>query len=240
LITPNIVIAGDSATATIGLTGLAAVGSGGLTIQVTTDSTVASIPSSVLVAEGKSSVSFKVSTDPTRSSVTANVTVTLGANSLAGQIQILAKPVKSAWPMFRGNGMQTAQGLGSGAKGVLKWKFKANDSVRSSPVIGLLGMIYAGSLDGYVYALNGADGTLAWKYKTGDKIYGAPSIGPDGTVYVASDDHFVYALNGFTGGSNGDTGLAGKFTTPFWGRTVRFLSVQTMRTYMRSMVPTGL
>ena len=79
--------------------------------------------------------------------------------------------------------------------GSLRWKFKTNDMVGSSPAIGEDGTIYIGSSDGYIYAIN-PDGTLKWKFKTGGDVYSSPTIGEDGTVYVGSSDGYIYALWG--------------------------------------------
>ena len=55
-------------------------------------------------------------------------------------------------------------------------------------------MIYVGSWDGNLYALN-LDGSLKWKYDTGNYIWSSPALGADGTLYVGSYDDNLYALN---------------------------------------------
>jgi len=55
-------------------------------------------------------------------------------------------------------------------------------------------IIYVGSFDTYLYALN-PDGTLKWKFGTGDWVLSSPAIAPDGTIYVGSEDYYLYALN---------------------------------------------
>ena len=44
--------------------------------------------------------------------------------------------------------------------GTLKWKFKAENSITASPAIDANGVIYVGSWDGNVYAIN-SDGTIS-------------------------------------------------------------------------------
>ncbi|GAB6162858.1 hypothetical protein JCM12298_20180 [Desulfothermus naphthae] len=78
--------------------------------------------------------------------------------------------------------------------GTLKWKFKTEDSITSSPTIGGDGTIYVGSKDNYLYAIN-PDGTLKWKFKTGVVHFSSPAIGEDGTIYVGSEDNYLYAIN---------------------------------------------
>ena len=65
-------------------------------------------------------------------------------------------------------------------------------------------MVYVGSDDHYVYALNAATGAYIWSYKTGGSIDSSPAVA-NGIVYIGSEDHKVYALNAATGIKNGAT-----------------------------------
>ncbi len=58
--------------------------------------------------------------------------------------------------------------------------------------------LYAGSNDGYIYALDAATGTLKWKYATGGGVASSPTIS-NGVVYVGSGDGLVYAINASEG-----------------------------------------
>ena len=60
------------------------------------------------------------------------------------------------------------------------------------------GIVYFGSGDGYVYAVDAASGTLRWKYQTGDVIHASPAIAA-GVVYIGSWDSWFYALDAATG-----------------------------------------
>ena len=62
--------------------------------------------------------------------------------------------------------------------GTLKWVFETEDGVESSPAIGSDGIIYFGSYDGYLYAVedNGNHGLLKWKFKTDGPIDGSPIV----------------------------------------------------------------
>ena len=60
------------------------------------------------------------------------------------------------------------------------------------------GIVYIGSDDHNVYALNANTGAKIWNYTTGDVVESSPTIA-NGIVYVGSWDHNVYALNGSTG-----------------------------------------
>ena len=76
----------------------------------------------------------------------------------------------------------------------LRWRYGTGGGVISSPAIGPDGMIYVGSYDSCLHAVN-PQGVLRWRYHTGNLIWGSPVIAADGTVYIGSDDGFLYALN---------------------------------------------
>ena len=107
------------------------------------------------------------------------------------------------------------------ATGTLKWKFKTEgerrfaakhlhgaepaaetmpdpfDSFLSSPVIAN-GLVYFGSGDNNVYALDATTGTLKWKFKTGDVVHASPALA-NGTIFIGSWDSYFYALDATTG-----------------------------------------
>ena len=67
------------------------------------------------------------------------------------------------------------------------WEFETGDKVFSSPAIGPDGMVYVGSVDKKLYAINGKSGVKLWEFETGAGVSdSSPAIGPDGTVYVGS------------------------------------------------------
>jgi outer membrane protein assembly factor BamB len=59
--------------------------------------------------------------------------------------------------------------------GTLKWKYKTDSWVKSSPAIGADGTVYVGSIDHHLYAIN-PDGTLKWRYGIGTGVP-SPAIG---------------------------------------------------------------
>ena len=79
-----------------------------------------------------------------------------------------------------------------------KWRFKLANGVdlvlNSSPAIGPDGVIYVGSPDDSLYAIN-PNGTLKWRYPTGGDVQSSPAIASDGTVYFGSYDHCLHAVN---------------------------------------------
>ena len=68
----------------------------------------------------------------------------------------------------------------------------------ATPALGHNGILYFGSLDGKVYALDGVTGVKIWEYDTSYLIESSPAIGRDGTVYIGRYGRFL-ALNGTTG-----------------------------------------
>jgi outer membrane protein assembly factor BamB len=105
--------------------------------------------------------------------------------------------------------------------GTLKWKFATEGERRfeakglhgmqpknqtiadpfdiylSSPVVAD-GIVYFGSGDGYLYALDAATGDLRWKFKTGDVVHASPAY-VNGVVFVGSWDSYFYAVDAKTG-----------------------------------------
>ena len=54
----------------------------------------------------------------------------------------------------------------------------------SSPAVAN-GVVYVGSNDGNVYALNASTGAMLWSYTTGGGVYSSPAVA-NGVVYVGS------------------------------------------------------
>jgi outer membrane protein assembly factor BamB len=65
--------------------------------------------------------------------------------------------------------------------------------VRSSPAVRSDGMIFFGSRDDRLYAVD-SSGEVAWTFVTRGDVDSAPTIASDGTVYVGSDDGRLYAV----------------------------------------------
>ena len=96
----------------------------------------------------------------------------------------------------------------------LVWKFKTGGRVISSPVI-VGDVLYIGSTDGSLYAVNRADGTQRWKFDTRGPIASSPAF-HDGLVYISSVDGLVYAVEAATGKSRWTFATKGerRFTAP--------------------------
>jgi outer membrane protein assembly factor BamB len=81
----------------------------------------------------------------------------------------------------------------------VKWSYTTinHNFVLSSPAI-VNGVVYFGSNDNNVYALDASTGAKLWNYATGETVNSSPAVA-NGVVYVGSDDANVYALNAKTG-----------------------------------------
>ena len=78
------------------------------------------------------------------------------------------------------------------------WSFTSGNMIMfSSPAVAD-GVVYVGSYDSNVYALNATKGAFIWSYKTGYSVVSSPAVS-NGVVYVGSEDDNVYALNASTG-----------------------------------------
>ncbi|HLJ36326.1 MAG TPA: PQQ-binding-like beta-propeller repeat protein, partial [Ktedonobacteraceae bacterium] len=55
-------------------------------------------------------------------------------------------------------------------------------------------VVYIGSYDRQVYALNATRGSVLWHFQTRGRVLSMPTLN-NGVVYVGSDDRNLYALN---------------------------------------------
>ncbi len=120
---------------------------------------------------------------------------------------VSAKDGKQAWKTDIGNAYprEKREALGN-SPDPSGW-----DYLQSSPVAAD-GLVYVGSFDGNVYALNAADGKIAWTFKTGDKVR-ATALVSDGVVYIGSWDLQTYALDAKTGAKRWAALVSGQVQT---------------------------
>ena len=114
--------------------------------------------------------------------------------------QVLFAPLACAtdWPMF-GHDPQHTGVAGEIVEPPLEllWSYETGNLVDSTPAVSG-GIVYIGSWDTYVYALDAAIGAEKWKYKTDDRVESSPAVS-GGTVYIGSTGGYVYALDAITG-----------------------------------------
>jgi eukaryotic-like serine/threonine-protein kinase len=101
--------------------------------------------------------------------------------------------------MFRGDATHSGTYAGSGPHQFhhIKWKFPTGDRVVSSPVWHDK-VLYFGSDDGNVYAVDSQTGRQVWKRATAGPVPATPAVA-NGIVYVGSYDGKFYAFDARTG-----------------------------------------
>ncbi|MFZ2451920.1 MAG: PQQ-binding-like beta-propeller repeat protein [Methylovulum miyakonense] len=151
-------------------------------------------------ANGTFSCSFKVS----KASEPGQYWITAISRSgiTAAQRQFT---VRTNWTDFRGG--QRNQGYNPYENVINKnnveqlterWQFTAGNAVASSPAV-VNGVVYVGSYDGNVYAINAATGVQKWAYPTGGIVGSSPAVA-NGVVYIGSNEgKSLFALNAATG-----------------------------------------
>jgi outer membrane protein assembly factor BamB len=103
----------------------------------------------------------------------------------------------SDWPLFRGNPLQTGVATAELPKELkVRWTFKTGDAIESAPAI-VDGVVYVGSMDEYLYAIDLKTGREKWKYKAGP-IKAPPGV-HRGLVYVGDVDGKFYCVEAATG-----------------------------------------
>jgi outer membrane protein assembly factor BamB/sugar lactone lactonase YvrE len=101
-------------------------------------------------------------------------------------------------PMYRGNAARTGEMPGPGPAGEpdILWRFQTNGEIHSIPAFAN-GVLYGGSDDGYLYAIDGGTGVAIWQWFANGPVF-SPAV-VDGTVYVGAWDSNVYAIDSATG-----------------------------------------
>ena len=110
-----------------------------------------------------------------------------------------SSPLPGEWTMFRRDlGRTGSTSLrGEAPQGTLKWVFSASASIHSSPAV-VDGVVYFGSQDFKLYALNAETGAKLWEYQAESWIESSPAVA-NGIVYFGSNDGKLYAVNALTG-----------------------------------------
>lgn len=79
----------------------------------------------------------------------------------------------------------------------LAWSFQMGGAIEQLPVVAG-GVVYLGSHDHSLYALDARSGHKLWHFETGDKIESSPAV-IGGVVYAGSYDRSFYALDARSG-----------------------------------------
>ncbi len=81
--------------------------------------------------------------------------------------------------------------------GDLKWAVKTSGKIFSSPIV-YDGVVFIGSEDGNLYAIDEKNGKTYWKFKTGGAVHSSPAVFKN-TVYIGSFDGSYYAIDAKSG-----------------------------------------
>jgi eukaryotic-like serine/threonine-protein kinase len=102
-------------------------------------------------------------------------------------------------PMFRGDEQHTGVYAGAGISELhgMKWKFHTPGQFISSPAV-VGDMVFVGSTDHNLYALDRNSGALKWKFETGSRVTSSPAV-VAGAVFFESYDGTFYAVDAATG-----------------------------------------
>lgn len=105
---------------------------------------------------------------------------------------------KDSWPLFRGDPAShgvAVSPLPENPK--LLWQFTAGDGFEATAAIAG-GTVFAGSLDGNLYALDLKSGEQRWKFESGLGFTAAPAV-RGGRVYLGDVDGRFHAIDAHTG-----------------------------------------
>jgi outer membrane protein assembly factor BamB len=110
-----------------------------------------------------------------------------------------SNPIAGEWSMFRHdlNHSGSSDSSNSSPQGTVKWVFSTEGPIHSSPAV-VDGVVYIGSRDGKLYALDTATGTKLWEYETDSWVDSSPAVA-NGVVYFGSNDGNLYALDAHSG-----------------------------------------
>jgi outer membrane protein assembly factor BamB len=127
---------------------------------------------------------------------------TLAAATLLAASQ--ASAATGDWPQYgfsaqgrRENTQETVLSRKTVPHLVSKWTVRIRVDPSSAAAVAN-GIVYVGSLDHHLYALDARTGAQVWSAPTGGAVLSSPAVA-DGVVYVGSDDKNVYAFDAETG-----------------------------------------
>ncbi len=110
-----------------------------------------------------------------------------------------ANSAADEWPMFHHDLAHTGYSSSSSPlTNQTLWTFATSGAVETSPAV-VDGVVFFGSDDGSVYAVNASSGGLIWNYSTGGPVQSSPAV-VEGVVYIGGfHSHMVFALNASNG-----------------------------------------
>ncbi len=113
-------------------------------------------------------------------------------DNIEGQILISRITLDKNGNMYVGDSKGNLYVIDSEAK--LKYKYKAENQINSTPLIDTEMNVYFGCDSGKVYKLD-KNGELKWDFSTKGKIYSRISEDSKGDIYISSSDSYLYKLS---------------------------------------------
>ncbi|MCX9089218.1 MAG: PQQ-binding-like beta-propeller repeat protein [Candidatus Methanoperedens sp.] len=104
----------------------------------------------------------------------------------------LPSSVSANWQNYGGDLAHSGYSDSSPIPLELKWKYHIGNSEISTPIIDA-GILFAGSDDNNLYAIDAVKGELKWQFPTLGKVY-TPAA-KNGVVFAASFDNNIYAID---------------------------------------------
>jgi outer membrane protein assembly factor BamB/tRNA A-37 threonylcarbamoyl transferase component Bud32 len=80
--------------------------------------------------------------------------------------------------------------------GVIKWRFKARRAITSSPVFAQ-GLVYVGSMDATLYAIDAKTGWVTWRFRLGKASISTPCI-MENRIFTGAADGIIYCVEANT------------------------------------------
>jgi outer membrane protein assembly factor BamB len=101
------------------------------------------------------------------------------------------------WPLFRGNAHQTGVAASTLPDNLeILWTFSTKDAIEGTPAIAD-GVVYVGSFDENLYAIDLATGKEKWRYKAG--ALKSPAAVHGGRVYIGNMDGLLHCVDAAKG-----------------------------------------
>jgi outer membrane protein assembly factor BamB len=122
-------------------------------------------------------------------------------------------PVVSSWPQWRADPTHSSAAAVGPSNLTVAWRYTTGGAISSSASVEN-GILYIGSQDKNIYALNANDGTLIWKFATKAPVESSVAIA-NGKVYTGGDDGYVYCLDATTGAKQWQTFVNGDLPFTF-------------------------
>ena len=80
--------------------------------------------------------------------------------------------------------------------GVIKWRFKARRAITSSPVFAQ-GLVYVGSMDATLYAIDAKTGWVTWRFRLGKASISTPCF-MENRIFTGAADGIIYCVEANT------------------------------------------